>query len=429
METPSIAAAAFDRPGVRVRTLAVLRWIAIGGQFTTLIVVGLYLGYPLPWPSLLAAVGASAVLNIGLVTLYSRNASLQGFDLALHLGFDLVQAGVMLFLTGGLANPFAILLIMPVTVAATLLPARAMMPLGAMAVAVLAILWFWALPLPWDGTVPDFPAIYRIGVAISLALAIGFLAIYLWLVSAEARDRARALVATEAALTREAKMSALGSLAAAAAHELGGPLGTITLIAHSLNEQLGDDPDFGEDIRLLASEAARSRGILVRIAKRAEAEDPFAELGIDVLLHELASSDGPARVPVTVHVPADRVLPQVRRSPELLHGLANLVANAVRHAGSEVRLRADFSADDICISVADDGPGFPDDLLPRFGEPDLGPSKSGSGSTGLGIFIATTLLERTGGRLFFGNTRDGGAQVDVRWPRTHIEATTKELTS
>lgn len=425
MEIPSIAASAFDRPGVKVRTLAVLRWIAIGGQFITLIVVGLWLGYPLAWPSLIAAVAASAVLNIGLITLYGRSARLQGMDLLLHLAFDLVQAGVMLFLTGGLANPFAVLLIMPVTIAATLLPARAMGVLGALAAIILAALWMWARPLPWEGgTPPDFPMMYRVGVAISLALAVGFLGIYLWLVSAEARDRARALVATEAALTREAKMSALGSLAAAAAHELGGPLGTITLIAHSLAEALGDDPDFGEDIRLLESEAARSRGILVRIARRAEAEDPFATLGLDVLLHEVARNAEPARVPLRVHTTSP--VPKVKRSPELLHGLANIVANAVRHAGSAVELHATATASDIQITVLDDGPGFPDDLLPRFGDPDLGPSKSGSGGTGLGIFIATTLLERTGGRLAFTNRRDGGAQVDVRWPRTHIEAEDQE---
>ena len=240
------------------------------------------------------------------------------------------------------------------------------------------------------------------------------------MVSAEARDRARALVATEAALTRESRMAALGSLAAAAAHELGGPLGTITLVAHSLADQLGDDPDFGEDIRLLESEAKRSRGILVRIAQRAEAEDPFAQLGLDVLLHEVAHSVQPARVPVRVDAPAPQ--PTVRRSPELLHGLANLVANAVRHAGSAVELRAITTATEIGISVIDDGAGFPAEVLPRLGEPDLGPSHSGSGGTGLGIFIATTLIERTGGRLLFRNRVQGGAQVDVRWPRNHIEA-------
>jgi two-component system sensor histidine kinase RegB len=424
MERPSIAAAAFDRPGVRIRTLAALRWIAISGQFVTLLFVGLYLQYPLLWPSLVAAVAASAVLNIGLTTLYPRNARLQGPDLALHLAFDLVQAGVLLFLTGGLTNPFAILLIVPVTIAATLLPARHMLGLGAMAAAILVVLWFWARPLPWTGPPLELPTIYRFGAAIALALAIGFLAIYLWMVSAEARDRARALVATEAALTREAKMSALGSLAAAAAHELGGPLGTITLIAHSLAEALGDDPDFGEDIRLLEAEAARSRSILVRIARRAEAEDPFAHLGLDVLLHEVVQSVAPTRVPVHVTAPAPQ--PQVRRSPELLHGLQNLVANAVRHAGSAVELRATASPNEIGISVRDDGAGFAAEILPRLGEPDLGPSHSGAGGTGLGIFIATTLIERTGGRLAFRNHDGGGAQVDVRWPRPHIEAAQQE---
>ncbi|WP_426167029.1 ActS/PrrB/RegB family redox-sensitive histidine kinase [Sandarakinorhabdus sp. DWP1-3-1] len=424
MERPSIAAAAFDRPGVRVRTLANLRWIAIGGQFVTLVFVGLYLGYPLLWPSLIAAVLASAVLNIGLITLYGRNARLQGRDLVLHLAFDLVQAGVLLFLTGGLANPFAILLIVPVTIAATLLPARAMLALGTMAGAVLVVLWMWAKPLPWNGPPPTFPTVYQFGTVVSLTLAIGFLGIYLWLVSAEGRDRARALVATEAALTREAKMSALGSLAAAAAHELGGPLGTITLIAHSLSEALGDDPDFGEDVRLLESEAARSRGILIRIARRAEAEDPFARLGLDVLLHEVAHSVAPTRVPIHVNAPAPQ--PEVRRSPELLHGLQNLVANAVRHAGSAVELRATSTPGDISITVLDDGAGFASDVLPHLGEPDLGPSHSGAGGTGLGIFIATTLIERTGGRLSFRNRREGGAQVDVRWPRAHIVASEQE---
>jgi two-component system sensor histidine kinase RegB len=420
MERPSIAAAAFDRPGVRVRTLAGLRWIAVGGQMITLLFVGGYLGYPLRWLPLLAAVGASVVLNIGLMTLYGRNARLQGRDLAMHLAFDLLQAGALLFMTGGLANPFSILLIVPVTIAATLLPAGAMALLGATACALVLVLQLWALPLPWIGTPLAFPPVYQFGVATALTLAVGFLAIYLWMVSAEARDRARALVATEAALTRESRMAALGSLAAAAAHELGGPLGTITLVAHSLAEQLGDDPDFGDDIRLLEAEAKRSRGILIRIAQRAEAEDPFAQLGLDVLLHEVAHNVLPARVPVRVDAQGQQ--PTVRRSPELLHGLSNLVANAVRHAGSAVDLRAITTPTEIGISVLDDGAGFPAEVLPRLGEPDLGPSQSGSGGTGLGIFIATTLIERTGGRLTFSNRARGGAQVDVRWPRTHLEA-------
>jgi two-component system, sensor histidine kinase RegB len=419
MDRPSIAASAFDRPGVRVRTLAGIRWIAILGQFTTLLVVGLWFGYPLPWGSLLAAIGASVILNFGLSTLYERTDRMTGRELSLHLSFDLIQAGVLLFLTGGLANPFSLLLIVPVTIAATLLTAREMAPLLALALGVLAVIWLWAQPLPWSGPPPEFPQVYRIGDVIAYGLAIGFLAAYLWMVSAESRTRARALVATEAALTREARMNALGSLAAAAAHELGGPLGSISLIAHSLEEELGDDPDFGADIRLLAAEAARSRRIMKELSTRAEAEDPFAILTLDLLLHEVAQSVKPARVPVKVVVSGPQ--PRVQRGPELLHALNNLVANAVRHAGTEVRMESIITPSEIRVAVLDDGFGFPAELLPRLGEPILGPSRSKSDSTGLGVFIATTLLARTGGRLAFSNRPEGGARVEVRWPREEFE--------
>ena len=421
MERLSIAATAFDRPGVRVRTLAGIRWIAIVGQLTTLLVVGLWFGYPLPWGSMLAAIGASVILNVGLSTLYERSDRMTGRELSLHLSFDLIQAGVLLFLTGGLANPFSLLLIVPVTISATLLTAREMAPLLGLAMAVLAVLWLWAQPLPWSGPPPEFPLVYRVGDLIAYGLAMGFLAAYLWMVSAEARGRARALVATEAALTREARMNALGSLAAAAAHELGGPLGSISLIAHSLEEELGDDPDFGEDIRLLAAEAARSRRIMKELSTRAEAEDPFAILTLDLLLHEVAQSVKPARVPVTVAVSGRQ--PMVQRSPELLHALNNLVSNAVRHAATEVTMESIITPSEIRVAVLDDGFGFPPDLLPRLGEPMLGPSRSKSDSTGLGVFIATTLIERTGGRLAFSNRPEGGGRVEVRWLRDEFEAT------
>ena len=422
--TRAYVAAALERPGVRVHTLVTLRWIAIAGQVVTIVVVGLYLRYPLPWASLIAAVAASAVLNVGLATLYPRTARLAGREAVAHLAFDMVQAGVLLFLTGGLTNPFVVLLLVPVTISATLLSARGMAWLLVMALSILVVQWRWAMPLPWSGAALVLPPVYVFGVLVAVAIGMTFVAAYVFLVSAESRRRSQALVATQAALEREAKMSALGSLAAAAAHELGGPLGTITLIARELVDSLGNDPEFGQDVRLLDQEAARSRAILVGIARRAEAEDPFPLLPLDVLLHEVAQGVEPARVPV--HVETAAQVPggatTLRRSPELVHGLSNLVANAVRHAGSAVTLRARTTPGELHIEVCDDGPGFDPAMLPHLGEPFLGPSHSGSGGTGLGIFIATTLLERTGGRVKFDNRRGGGATVDVRWQRSHIEA-------
>lgn len=416
----AFVSAALERSSVRMQTLLQLRWIALFGQVATVVVVGLYLRYPLPWLPLIITIGAGAVINIGLLSLYPRNSRFEGRAAFFHLSFDILQAGVLLFLTGGLANPFVVLLVVPVTIASTLLSRRGLAALLAMAVSILVILWFWALPLPWPGAAIALPPVYLLAVFIAVAIASAFMAAYVGLVSAESLRRAQALIATQSALEREAKMSALGSLAAAAAHELGGPLGTITLIARELVDQLGDDPDFGEDVRLLDREALRSRNILVGIAKRAEAEEPFPVLALDVLLHEVVEGVLPARVMVDiVATTADSV--HLRRTPELLHGLANLLSNAVRHAGSLVTVRATVGNAHVQISIVDDGRGFDPDLLPHLGEPFLGPSISGSGGTGLGIFIATTLLERTGAKLGFRNLQSGGAEVDIRWQRSHIE--------
>lgn len=413
-----MVAAALGQPGVRVRTLVRLRWIAILGQLSTLGVTGLLLGYPMPWASTLAAVAAAVLLNLGLTALYARNARLVGGEALLHLAFDLVQLGVLLFLTGGLVNPFCVLLIVPVTISATLLSARATAVLLITALLILVALWSWALPLPWGGHPIFLPPLYRAGILVGLVLAMAFLSIYAWQVSAEGRRRQLALVATQTALEREGKMSALGSLAAAAAHELGGPLGTITLVARDLAAALRDDPRFGADVALLEQEVTRARGILIGIARRAEAEDPFPFVALPTLLHELAAT--PGEHDVAVDVAPSLVAARIARAPELMHGLANLVANARRHAATGVTLSARADGEMLTIAVDDDGPGFPDTLLPHLGEPFLGPSRSGAGGTGLGVFIATTLLERTGGTLAFTNRRTGGARVAVRWDRSHI---------
>lgn len=410
-----------DVPDVRVRTLVALRWLGIVGQLATLAVVGLLLGFPLPWGPALAAIGASAMLNAGLVTLYPRHARLAGREALLHLAFDLVQLGVLVFLTGGLANPFSLLLLVPVTVAATLLSARATMSVVLLAVLILIAEWRWALPLPWAEVGFRLPETYRLGILIAETLGLGFLAAYAWRISAEGRRHAQALAATQGALEREAKMSALGSLAAAAAHELGGPLGTIMLAARALEEAIGDDPEFGDDIRLLNQEAKRCRDILVDLAKRAEGEEPFPRLALAALLREVAQPYEKAKAVVIEASDAAAPL-MLRRSPELLHGLSNLVANAARHATTQVTLRADTVGSDLVVAIIDDGPGFDAALLPELGEPFLGPSRSGSGGTGLGIFIATTLLERTGGQIAFSNVPSGGAKVEIRWRRTHIES-------
>lgn len=414
---------ALAHPGVRVQTLVLLRWTAISGQLLALFMVGVGLRFPLPWIPALSAIAASVVLNLGLSWLYRPNDRINGRAALLHLGFDLVQLSVLLFLTGGLSNPFALMLLVPVTISATLLSARETVALVVVALLLLIGLWLKHLPLPWgDGLPMRLPDIYQLGLLVAIGLGMIFLTFYAWQVSAEGRRRQAALVATQAALDRETRMGALGSLAAAAAHELGGPLGTITLIARDLEDALGTDPHLGADVHLLSQEARRCRDILSGIAERAEAEDPFPELPLPALLREVAEPFEPTRVPVELRFawgPGSG--PVIRRTPELLHGLSNILGNALRHAASRVHVEAGETPSELWVTLSDDGAGFPPEMLPRLGEPFLGPSVSGSGSTGLGIFIATTLLERTGGALTFANLPDGGARVEIRWDRSDIE--------
>lgn len=412
-------------PGIRVQTLVLVRWIAIIGQFLSLLLVGLGMNYPLPWGPALAVIGVAAAVNLGLTWFYRQRDRIGGRAALLQLGFDLLQLSLLLGLTGGLANPFALLLLVPVTIAVTLLSARETVALVLVALLLLLALWYWHLPLPWaGGEAFELPLVYRLGSLLAIGVGMLFLTFYAGQVSAEVRHRQMALIATQAALDRETRMGALGSLAAAAAHELGGPLGTITLIARDLKYALSGHPELLEDVQLLNQEVNRAREILISISKRAEADHPFPEVRLPTLLREVLDSFGPTRVPVELFLPWDAGAgPVVPRMPELLHGFSNLVSNAVRHAGSRVLLVGGETDDGIFVSVEDDGPGFGADLLPRLGEPFLGPSVSGSGSTGLGIFIATTLLERLGVQLRFENREEGGARVECLWRNADIEAT------
>ncbi|MEE4348955.1 MAG: ActS/PrrB/RegB family redox-sensitive histidine kinase [Pacificimonas sp.] len=414
--------AALGQPGVRVRTLVLIRWLAIGGQALTFLVVHFGLGFAFPYVGVALALLASTLLNLGLLYLYPRSSRLVGSEALLHLAFDLVQLGVLLFLTGGINNPFVVLAIVPVTVSATLLTKRATVALMALALVILLLLWGWAQPLPWDGEPPAMPFTYEVATFAALAFSICFIAGYVLQVSLEARRWQQALVTTQAVLERETKMSALGALAAAAAHELGGPLGTIKLIAKDLKTELAGDPDFGPDVDLLAAEADRCREILKGIAVRSERDAPFEEIHAHTLLHEIAASFNEPRVPMRISA-SDDPLPPMTNSTELKHGLLNLVDNAVRFAETEVVLAAMSDTQRMAIFVEDDGPGFPGDLLPHLGEPYLGPSRSRGGGTGLGVFIATTLLGRTGARVRFRNRATGGARVEISWPLEPKETT------
>ncbi len=436
--TPVFAAVddlALAQPGVRVRTLIGIRWIAIAGQIATLALVRFLLDFPLALIPALIAVGASVALNLLLLAAYKRAAHLSGRQSSLQLAFDLVQLSVLLYLTGGIANPFCILILVPVTISATLLSGRSTLALLAMATACFTALALFALPLPWRaGQAPYLPETYRFGVWSALVISMLFLAAYAWRVSAEARRRQRALVATQAALARAQQLSAVGGLAAAAAHELGSPLGTIRLVASDLERQLGNDPDFGDDVRLLKQEAAHCGDILKTISAQQPTGGHFTDASLEVILHEASRPHETGAVRFQIEIGAAEKTYRLSRSPELLNALENFIANAVRHARHLVTLSVQTDRDTVLLRIEDDGNGFPPDVLPHLGDPYLSGSALKPVGMGLGIFIAMSLLERIGAKVRFANRTGSavngvaeiiGARIDIRWPKNYLAAQTK----
>jgi two-component system sensor histidine kinase RegB len=408
---------------VRLRTLVIIRWIAIAGQAVTLFTVHFGFGFELLLNPTLAAIGASAVLNL-VLTLYRPAARLGDRGAAVLLGWDLIQLGVLLYFTGGLSNPFALLMLAPVAISATVLSRASTIALFGLGMACVSALAVWYQPLPWPGGGLEFPWVYIAGLWVALGTGMLFIAIYLGRVTSESRRMSDALAASQAALAREQRLSAVGGLAAAAAHELGTPLGTIAVIAREIARDLPKNSPLAEDATILLAETARCRDILARLAARPETDGgaPFSRLPVSALLDATAAPHRREQIQVVIAASGTdgTTEPQINRQPEIVHGLGALIENATQFAATRVDIRAVWDAGIVEISVNDDGPGFSIAVLDRLGEPYISTRSAEGDHMGLGVFIASTLLERTGARLEFSNRPDGGASVRVRWPRARI---------
>jgi two-component system sensor histidine kinase RegB len=422
------APAAMDATGrVRLRTLVYIRWIAVLGQLLTLMVVRYGLGFELPFGICMAVIAISAALNIAITLRRPLGDHLTDRVAAQYLAYDILQLTVLLFLTGGLQNPFSVLILSPVVVSATVLPRASTIALGLLSGAAITLLALWHLPFPWHpGQGFELPDVYVMGIWEALELGVVFIAAYAGSVSEEARRMSDALAATQMALAREQRMSALGALAAAAAHELGSPLATIAVTAKEMARVAPQSGPLADDIALLIEQSNRCRDILAELARDPEADggSPFARLPITALVEAAAEPHMGSHAEILFeHRPGqeDGPPPIIGRSPEILHGLGNLIQNAAQFAADQVVVSSGWDRERVTVTVTDDGPGFPSHLLDRLGEPYLS-SRGEGGHMGLGIFIASTLLKRTGATLSFYNGEGGGARVEVRWLRAAIEA-------
>jgi len=421
--TPTEPRTAFDR--ISLRRLVLIRSVAVTGQALTLLIVHFLLDFRLPLLPALIVVGASVLLNLGSMLFHRAGTRLGERAAALYLAWDTLQLAILLYLTGGLENPFSILMLAPVTVAATALSRRPVIALGALAVAAITVLGQWHEPLPWRTMPFVFPPDLVRGIWVALVIATAFIGGYTLSVAQEARRLRDAVAATQLALAREQRVSAVGALAAAAAHELGSPLATIAVIAKELARELPADSPHAEDAALLLSQSERCRHILAELAHQPEEDgsSPYTSLPISALVEAAGVPYRDARIRLIFATTGDASddEPSVRRSPEIMHGLNNLIQNAVQFARHEVSVTIFWDRGAVTVEIADDGPGFPPHLMGRLGEPYLSTRAGDQDLMGLGIFIAQSLLERSGATLNFDNLIEGGAHVVISWNRANLE--------
>jgi two-component system sensor histidine kinase RegB len=418
---------------VRLVTLTRLRWLAVIGQTAAVLGVHYGLDFKLPLVACLAVIAVSAWLNLALSLRSRVTQRLDPDRAAWLLAFDIAQLSALLFLTGGLDNPFAFLLLAPALISATALPPLFTLLLGAFAMVCATALVFVHYPLPWAGDDPlVLPPLYTMGEWLSILLAIGFIGVYAWLIAEESRLLANALTATELVLAREQHLSQLDGLAAAAAHELATPLSTIAVVANELERALGPDSPHAEDVRLLRGQTQRCREILAKLAELStDTGQPFDRMKISGLIEEVIAPHRNFGVEIDVVLPPDRSTEPVgTRNPAILYGLGNLIENAVDFARARVEVAVRWTGNQVAMTIADDGPGFSTEIMDRIGEPYVTTRGVRSMSTdtdpiglGLGFFIAKTLLERSGATLALANRAlpETGAVVRVRWGRADFE--------
>lgn len=425
---------------VRLRTLLRVRWFAIAGQSAAIIVAVQGYGLQMQTGYAVVVIGMAIIANLYFSAIYPETKRLSEREAFFMLTIDVLQLALLLYMTGGLANPFAVLILAPVTIAATVLQLRSTLILGMVAITLISVISIWSQPIATaDGIVLALPPLFQFGFWTALVIGITFLAIYARQVTMEMHAMAEALLATQLALSREQKLTDLGGVIAAAAHELGTPLSTIKLISSELMGDFDKDTDNYKDVVLIGEQADRCRDILRSMGRAGKDDLHMRHAPLETVVREAAephvSRGKTVAFTVTAAENGEQTQPLIPRRPEIVHGLRNLIQNAVDFANTTVQIDVMWSEETITVRINDDGEGFPPSVLGRIGEPFVRRRRQindrpGYEGMGLGMFIAKTLLERSGATLTFANGRKkgqvgwagqaiGGAIVTVRWSRSN----------
>ncbi len=419
---------------LKLDTLIRLRWLAVIGQATAILIVYYVLKFDVHFASTLLVVMLSACLNLTLSYRYPKNYRVEETSAMMLLGFDVFQLATLLYLTGGLQNPFSTLFLAPVLISATILPPKRTQTLGFLAISCASFLAFWHETLPWlkDESLV-LPHIYVLGVWIALLLGLVFISVYAWRVSEEARQLSDALAATEFVLAREQHLTIVDGLAAAAAHQLGTPLATIALVVNEIDKNMESGNIYKDDIFLIKQEAVRCRDILSKIASLGdETTGPLDTLSLEHLVEEVSAPHRLFGITISTHCEGVGAAPSSTRNAGVLYGLGNLIENALDFAQSTIVVLADWNEAEVKVTIQDDGPGFARDVMSRLGDPYVttrplnisDTNERNHGGMGLGLFIAKTLLERSGAEVKMQNATppDHGAIVTIIWSRRDFEA-------
>ena len=428
---------------IRLRTMIFIRWVAISGQLAAIIIAYQYFDLALDLSLCFFAVGISVLANITASLFFPESKRLSELENVFMILFDLFQLAFLLYLTGGLNNPFSFLLVAPVVVSAAALKRQSTIIIGSAAILIVTLLSTFFVPLENQaGKLLSIPDIFLFGNWIAIITGVVFLAFYSTRVTSELNTMSDALFATQTALSREQKLTDLGGVVAAAAHELGTPLATIKLTSSELIEELKNFPELLDDALLIRDQADRCGDILNSMGSTGKDDLQMHQALLAEIIREAAEPHSKRGITIETKISDDHKggidEPHLIRRPEIIHGLRNMIQNAVDFATSKVWVESSWTKETITIIIADDGYGYPANLLGRLGDPFLKAkigkqNRQGYEGMGLGLFIAKTLLERTGAKISFMNghrnqtsnqskVEPSGAIVEINWPRNKVES-------
>ena len=403
------------------KTLVFLRWIAIFGQLFSINLVYFFLdlNFPVLFCHIIIFIGffTNIYLQFGLKANLLKDLYSSSF-----LMYDIIQLSILLFLTGGIFNPFAILLIVPTIVSSTFLSMGSTIILGTSTIILLFVLTFFNMPLPgMEEYVLSFPNYYVTGILISLIIGLIFLSYFGVRFAGETKKRSDALNKLQQILAKEYELESLGGQAAAAAHSLGTPLATITVVAKEMRKEVGDNSKFTKDIDLLISQTKRCSEILKKISQKQIIKDEFlSAMSFENLLEEIIKSfKESSEKNIGLNIDKDVNKIDIKKNPEIVYGLRNFIGNAVKFSYQNILISIISNNINLFVIIEDDGPGFPDDIIKAIGEPYIKSrsklSKNNAG-LGLGTFLGKTLLERQSAMISFENNSSlKGAKVKIKW--------------